>query len=39
MFGNFGKLRVLTIYPEDSKVAPKEEQAYKNAVAWAGLPK
>jgi len=32
----FTKLRSLTVYPEDAKVAPKEEQAYKDAVAWAG---
>jgi len=35
----FTKLRSLTVYPEDTKVAPKEEQAYKDAVAWAGSPK
>ena len=39
MFGNFGKLRVLTIYPDDIKGEPKEEQAYKDAVAWAGEPR
>ena len=35
----FTKLRTLTVYPEDAKVAPKEEQAYKDAIAWAGPPK
>ena len=35
----FTKLRTLTVYPKDIKVAPKEEQAYKDAIAWAGPPK
>ena len=41
MFKNFGKLRALTIFPDDIKVKgkPKEEQAYKDAVAWAGEPR
>jgi hypothetical protein len=35
---SFARLRTLTIYLEDAKGPPKEEQAYKDAVAWAGGP-
>jgi hypothetical protein len=34
----FTKLRTLTVYPKDIKGPPKEEQSYKDAIAWAGAP-
>jgi len=36
---SFARLRILTIYlREAAKRPPKEEQVYKDAVAWAGVP-
>ena len=36
---SFAILRKGVVWPEDIKGPPKEEQAYKDAVAWAGSPK
>jgi len=36
---SFAILRKHAVYPEYIKGPPKEEQAYKDAVAWAGSPK
>jgi hypothetical protein len=36
---SFAKLRKAAIYLEVVKGPPKEEQAYKDAIAWAGVPK
>jgi hypothetical protein len=35
---SFAILRKYAVYPADIKGPPKEEQAYKDAVAWAGVP-
>ena len=35
---SFAILRKHAVYPEYIKGPPKEEQAYKDAVAWAGAP-
>ena len=36
---SFAKLRLATVYTDGIKGPPKEKQAYKDAVAWAGKPK